>query len=43
MHNWSWTPTTVTLPAPMTDLLAEGSDRLEDIDLGPWDVRVLIA
>ncbi len=43
VHNWSWTPTTVTLPCAMTDLLTEGSDRLEEIDLGPWDVRVLIA
>ena len=42
VHNWAWEPATVTLPAPMLDVLAEGSaERLDVIRLGPWDVRVL--
>jgi beta-galactosidase len=41
VHNWSWTPVQLTLLHEMTDVLAEGADPMRDLDLGPWDVRVL--
>jgi beta-galactosidase len=41
VHNWSWTPVQLTLPHEMTDVLVEGADPMRDLDLGPWDVRVL--
>ena len=41
VHNWSWTPARITLPAPMTDILTEPQDPVDEISLGPWDVRVL--
>ena len=42
VHNWSWDPVTVPLPTAMVDLLVEGSsERLDSLQLGPWDVRVL--
>ena len=43
VHNWGWEPVTVTLPTPMVDLLVEDStERLDALQLGPWDVRVLV-
>jgi len=44
VHNWSWEPTSVPAPADLTDALtgdavATGSA----LDLGAWDVRVLVA
>ena len=41
IHNWSWTPARLTLPREMTDILAEGDGSTRDLELGPWDVRVL--
>jgi beta-galactosidase len=41
IHNWSWTPARLTLPREMTDILAEDSSRLSELELGGWDVRVL--
>ena len=41
VHNWSWTPTDVTLPRAMTDILAAADGTTNDLELGPWDVRVL--
>jgi beta-galactosidase len=41
LHNWSWTPVQLTLPCDMSDVLAEGEDPKRDLELGPWDVRVL--
>lgn len=41
VHNWSWTPQRVGLPQPMSDLLATDTGTLDNVDLGPWDVRVL--
>ena len=43
VHNWSWKPTTVAAPVAVTDplsgtALAAGGD----INLGAWDVRVLV-
>jgi len=41
VHNWSWDAVSVDLPAPFHDVLADRS--VEDkLDLGPWDVRVLV-
>jgi beta-galactosidase len=40
IHNWAWKPVRFSLPRPMTDLLADAGD-LDQLDLGPWDVRVL--
>lgn len=42
LHNWSWEPTTVRLPLALADVI--GSDTYEagdELELGPWDVRVL--
>jgi beta-galactosidase len=41
VHNWSWTPAQLTLPREMTDILAEDDTSMRDLELGPWDVRVL--
>ena len=41
VHNWSWTPTDVTLPRAMIDILAAADGTTNDLELGPWDVRVL--
>ena len=41
VHNWSWTPVQLTLPREMTDVLDEGANPMRDLELGPWDVRVL--
>jgi beta-galactosidase len=43
VHNWSWEPTSCTLPVDVRDAL--GDDALaagETLALGPWDVRVLL-
>jgi beta-galactosidase len=40
VHNWAWEPVRLSLPRPMTDLLTDASD-LDQLDLGPWDVRAL--
>ena len=41
VHNWSWTPAQLTLPREMTDILAEDDVSMRDLEVGPWDVRVL--
>jgi beta-galactosidase len=41
VHNWSWNPAQLTLSQDMTDVLAEGDALTRDLELGPWDVRVL--
>jgi beta-galactosidase len=41
VHNWSWVPAQLTLPGDMIDILAEGDAATRDLELGPWDVRVL--
>jgi beta-galactosidase len=41
VHNWSWTPAQLTLPRDMIDILAEAGSTTRDLELGPWDVRVL--
>lgn len=42
VHNWSWTPNSVTVPVGAEDVLAATVlDAGAAIELGPWDVRVL--
>jgi beta-galactosidase len=41
VHNWSWQPVTLALPQPLTDVLDNESQPVQEIALGPWDVRVL--
>ncbi|HET6704678.1 hypothetical protein [Amycolatopsis sp.] len=43
IHNWNWTPTNVTAPAPLSDLL-DGTSVPTGmaLSLGPWDVRVFV-
>ena len=41
VHNWSWDPVAYRPPVPVTDVLT-GRDVDGDLDLGPWDVRVLV-
>jgi beta-galactosidase len=43
VHNWSWQPVTLTMPQPLTDVLDKESQPVQEIALGPWDVRVLAA
>jgi beta-galactosidase len=42
VHNWSWTSAKLTLPQDMTDILDEGDPPTRDLELGAWDVRVLV-
>ncbi|WP_199752932.1 beta-galactosidase [Actinoplanes sp. ATCC 53533] len=42
VHNWSWNPAAVTLPAAVRNVLT--GDRLDagaELLLGPWDVQIL--
>ena len=41
IHNWSWDPVHLTLAKEMTDILSEGGVLVQDLELGPWDVRAL--
>ena len=42
VHNWSWTPVTVTAPTDLRDLIDAGAAYATGtmIELGAWDVRV---
>ena len=43
IHNWSWTPGRFALPAAARDALSgETIDEDSPLELGPWDVRVVI-
>jgi beta-galactosidase len=43
LHNWSWQPVTVRLPTSVRDVLAANRYAVdESLQLGPWDVRVLV-
>jgi beta-galactosidase len=43
VSNWSWEPTRVSMPVAGRDLLGSGTLRVDrELDLGPWDVRVLL-
>lgn len=43
VHNWAWEPSTFVLPAAVTDAI-DGAELSmgESINLGAWDVRVLV-
>ncbi|GAB2663442.1 beta-galactosidase [Kribbella swartbergensis] len=41
VHNWSWDSVSIDLPAAVHDVLADTSVT-DKLDLGPWDVRVLV-
>ncbi|MBK6011065.1 beta-galactosidase [Streptomyces sp. MBT53] len=44
VHNWSWEPTSVPAPADLTDALTgDAVVAGSALDLGAWDVRVLVA
>jgi beta-galactosidase len=44
VHNWSWEPTSVQAPVDLSDALNEHPVPAGTVlDLGPWDVRVLVA
>ncbi|MEU2776587.1 beta-galactosidase [Streptomyces sp. NPDC007162] len=44
VHNWSWEPVRVPSPVPLSDVLSGGDVPAgAELDLGPWDVRVLVA
>jgi len=41
--NWSWEPARLELPVAVRDLLSGDDMALgAPLDLGPWDVRVLL-
>jgi len=42
LHNWGWEPTTVVAPVPLVDVLDGDRAPLESVELGAWDVRVLL-
>lgn len=43
VHNWSWEPTTFTLPCAVTDAVDKtGYDAGKNLHMGAWDVRVLV-
>jgi beta-galactosidase len=43
VHNWSWDPVTVRIPAPVHDQLSDlDYDAGERLELGAWDVRVFV-
>jgi beta-galactosidase len=42
VHNWNWDPVSVTVPAPLSDALS-GEPVPAALDLGPWDVRILVS
>ena len=41
VHNWGWDQQRISLPEPLIDLLADDNAELRELDLGPWDVKVL--
>jgi beta-galactosidase len=44
VHNWSWEPARVQAPAELSDVLTDDPVPAgTPLDLGPWDVRVLVS
>ncbi len=42
VHNWSWTPSTFTVPVDAQDVLDSGALAAgSELSLGAWDVRVV--
>jgi beta-galactosidase len=43
VSNWSWEPTSLVLPIAARDVLSDADLRREgDLELGAWDIRVLV-
>lgn len=43
VHNWSWEPAPVDVPVSVRDVLdGATTDPGGSLELGPWDVRVLV-
>jgi beta-galactosidase len=42
VHNWSWEPQTLASPVKLRDLLQPDGGFVEAVQLGAWDVRVLL-
>jgi beta-galactosidase len=43
LHNWAWTPASITTPVTCTDVLSgKLISQGDDIELNAWDVRVLV-
>lgn len=42
VHNWSFTPAEVAVPAPLDDVLTPGRTVTGTLALGAWDVRILV-
>jgi beta-galactosidase len=43
VHNWSWTPASVAVPAPVRDVLSGASTPAGgSLELGSWDVVLLV-
>jgi beta-galactosidase len=43
VHNWSWEPARAQAPVDLSDVLNDDSVPAgTDLELGPWDVRVLV-
>ncbi|MER5213844.1 Beta-galactosidase C-terminal domain [Streptomyces sp. NPDC002838] len=40
LHNWSWEPVTVPVPAAVRDVLSDAT-YADEVPLGAWDVKVL--
>jgi beta-galactosidase len=42
VHNWSWEPQQVSTPVPVRDVLHRGSEPTGLLQLGAWDVQVVL-
>lgn len=42
LHNWSWEPTQVATPGRVRDVLDPAAEPVQSLELGPWDVRVVL-
>ena len=43
VHNWSWEPATIRIPAPVRDLLSGSEHDLDqNVGLSAWDLRVFV-
>jgi beta-galactosidase len=42
VHNWGWEPQVVHTPVPVRDVLHAGSERTGSLQLGAWDVQVVL-
>ena len=42
VHNWGWEPQAVDTPVPVRDVLVRDGGPIGHLELGSWDVRVLL-